>query len=322
MEESMAYQSQDTQEVSSEPTYTESLAASREDQQTNQSDEVTNEQETETQEATKEAETEEVTEASVPQIGPVKVKYNHEEMEIPGEEIPTWVQKGLNYDKVFNQLAERDAEVARRFAAQGIKSWDDLIKGWDTTQQQQQVQMLDQQYLSAADQIAEKYGADPNILREIAQELAANHPAEMRLKQLEQENGQIKTQAQIQEKINQDAATFKKAYPDLDYSTIPQEVWDRCNKGYSLMDSYQIHENQLLREKITSLEKANQVKEQNKKNAASSVGSVTGQGATTVDNVSEETFMQKKSDSEWMKKNLSKVTQSKWYTDRYGKPNR
>lgn len=324
MEESTAYQSQETSEVSAETqemTYTESLAAQREGS-ANQADTEPVSDDADTSKAIEGSDNEGTNATEEVAPAPIKVKYNHEEKEIPYEEATTLIQKGLNHDKVAQRLAERDAEVARRFGAQGITTWEQLVAGWDKTQQIQQVQMLDQQYLAAADKIAEQYGADPAALREIAQELANSHPAVQRLNQLEQENGQIKTQAQIQEQINREATAFKQAYPDLDYSTIPQEVWDRCNNGMKLMDSYQIHENALLREKIAKLEKATQVKEQNKKNATSSPGSVTGNGATVADHISQETFEQNRGNSEWVNKNLTKITTSKWYTDKYGKPNR
>jgi hypothetical protein len=244
----------------------------------------------------------------------IKVKYNKEEKEIPYDEAPTWIQKGLNYDKVSSKLAERDAEVARRFGAQGINTWEQLLAGWDTTQQHQQTQLLDQKYQATANRLAEKWGADPATLRDIAQELANSHPAVQRLQQLEQENGQIKSHQQTQERINQDVAQFKAAYPELDYSTMPQDVWDRLNKGYSLTDSYQIHENKALKEKIAAQEQAIQAKETNKKNATNSPGSVTGQGATVADYISAEAFEKNKGDQRWVIKNLSKIQESrkKW----------
>lgn len=245
---------------------------------------------------------------------PIKIKYNHEEKEIPYEEATTLIQKGMNYDKVNGKLAERDAEVAKRFSTQGINTWEDLLKGWDATQQRQKEQALDREYQEVVKQEAEKWGADPDTLTQIANSLVSKHPSVLKSQQLEQENSQIKSQQQMQAQINQSAAEFKAAYPSLDYSTIPQEVYDRVNKGYSLMDSYQIYENKALKEKIATQEKAIHVKENNQKNAVNSPGSVTGNGATVADYISADTFEKNKDDQRWIIKNLSKIqeSRSKW----------
>jgi hypothetical protein len=259
--------------------------------------------------------TEPVPNDPAPTPSPIKVKFNHEEKEIPFEEAITLIQKGMNYDKVHGNYSEveaalkaRDEEVARRFAEQGIKTWDDLVKGWDTTQQRQQSQMIDQQFKTAVEQEAVKYGADPDRLMEVINNLIGHHPKVKQANQLEQENGQIKTQQEIQARINREAVEFKAAYPKLDYATIPQEVWDRCNRGYSLMDSYQIHENKVLKETIAAQEKANKVKETNQNNATNSPGSVTGNGNVPSGHFTREQ-VQKMSQAE-VTNNLDAITES------------
>jgi 4-diphosphocytidyl-2C-methyl-D-erythritol kinase len=118
----------------------------------------------------------------------------------------------------------------------------------------------------------------------------------------------------VQEKINADAVAFRTAYPDVDINSVPAEVWDRVDKGYSLTDAYQIHENKTLKEKIAAQEKAIQVKETNQKNAVTSPGSVTGNGATVADYISQESFEQNKGDQRWIIKNFEKIQESrkKW----------
>lgn len=249
---------------------------------TSESQESANQGDTE---QSQETEGQEDTTKEKPVTSTIKVKFNHEEKEIPLEEATTLIQKGMNYDKVQGKhndletaLRARDEEVARRFGAQGIRTWDDLIRGWDNTQRVQQTQVVDQQFQTAVRQMAAKYNANPDILLEVVQGLVGQHPAVIRSQQLEQENGQIKTQAQFQERVTREAAQFKTAYPDLDSGTIPQEVWDRVNRGYSLLDSYQIYENRVLKEQLNAKDQALKVQEQNKKNAANNPGSVSGNG--------------------------------------------
>lgn len=322
MSEDMAYQSQETGEVSAisaeptqEMTYTETLAAASRER-ANQAEPEQAEQETPTEEAQAPEKKEEK-----PVSSTIKVKFNHEEKEISLEEATSLIQKGMNYDKVHGKTGEleaalkaRDEEVARRFGQQGLKTWDDLVRGWDTTQQQQQAQMVDQQFKAAVTQKAEEVGADPDLLMDIVNNLVGHHPKVRSASQIEQEAGQIKTQAEMQARIKQDAAAFKAAYPDVDHSTIPDEVWQRVDRGIPLVESYKIHENNLLKEKITALEQAQKVAKQNKKNAETSPGSVKGQGATAKDYISKETFDANKGDRRWVMNNLTAISQSraKW----------
>lgn len=211
-------------------------------------------------------------------------------------------------------IRARDEEIARRFADQGIKSWDDLQKGWDTTQQIQQSQRLDQQFQQEVARVADQWEADPNALMQIVQSLVDKHPAVQKAGRLEQQTQELLTAQQRQDQVLRDVAAFKAEYPDLDPKTIPGEVLDRTNKGFSLLDSYRLHENSLLKEKIAKQEKALKAQTKNKENAVSSPGSVTGNGATVADYISKDTFDAKKSDQGWVMKNLTKIQESraKW----------
>lgn len=249
---------------------------------------------------------------------PIKVKFNHEEKEISLEEATTLIQKGMNYDKVDGRLKERDAEVARRFGNQGITTWEQLLAGWDAATQQREQGELDRSYQDLIRQEAQKYGADPEALLALANSLVSKHPAVIKAGRLEQENTQFRgvltAQEQLQKRIAQDLTSFKQAYPDVDPSSVSAEVLDRCNSGMGLVESYQIHENAALKAKLAEKDAALKARETNAKNAASSPGSVTGQGTTTADYISRETFDQNKGDRSWMIKNLSKIVESrkKW----------
>jgi hypothetical protein len=51
-------------------------------------------------------------------------------------------------------------------------------------------------------------------------------------------------------------------------------------KGKSLVDAFVRHENQSLKQRLEALEQAKQIEQQNQANAASSTGSVTGNGTS------------------------------------------
>ncbi len=243
------------------------------------------------------AESAETTEATTTQEVPpaIKVKFNHEEKEIPYEEATTLIQKGMNYDKIYQQHTE-------------------LQKKWEASQQQQEKQTLTEAYQATVAQVAAEYGADPAALLEVAEALIAKHPDVIEAKGIKAKEAEMLTQKQMQEKINADAAAFRSNYPDVDINKIPAEVWEKVDKGLSLTDSYQIYENKVLKEKIAAQEKALQVKEANAKNAATSPGSVTGQGATTADYISFETFEQNRGNSKWVRDNYKRIqeSRSKW----------
>ena len=86
---------------------------------------------------------------------------------------------------------------------------------------------------------------------------------------------QTKEQQEAQQK---DYISFTEAYPDVKPEEIPVDVWESVNKGKSLVDAYQGHENKALKAKIAEFEAKLKAQETNTRNAESSPGSVTGNG--------------------------------------------
>ena len=237
------------------------------------------------------------------------------------EETPAAEEETKFDEKTESAFAKRlsaerqkiEQEAARKIA-ESESRLNELQKKWEATQQQQEKQTLTEAYLATVAQVAAEYNADPAALLEVAEILIAKHPDVIEAKGIKAKEAEALTQKQMQEKIASDAATFRQNYPDVDINKIPAEVWERVDKGLSLTESYQIYENKLLREKIAAQEKALQVKEANAKNAATSPGSVTGQGATTADFISYETFEQNRGNQKWVKDNYTRIQESrkKW----------
>lgn len=276
------------EEMANQSQATETPSTETQESAVNQTEQTSEQTAVESAKATEATTEQEVTPA-------IKVKFNHEEKEIPYEEATTLIQKGMNYDKIYQQHTE-------------------LQKKWEATQQQQEKQTLTDAYQSTVTQIAAEYNADPVALTEVIEAVIAKHPDIIAANKLKAEQAQVLSQKQMQEKITSDVAAFRKDYSDVDINKIPAEVWERVDKGLSLTDSYQIYENKVLKEKIAAQEKALQVKEANAKNAATSPGSVTGQGATTADFISFETFEQNRGNSKWVKDNYKRIqeSRSKW----------
>lgn len=239
-----------------------------------------------------------------PQLPKIKVKYNHQEMELPYEEAVQHIQKGMNYEKAIEKAKAEAAQQARDayIASQGYV-WNDKPI---TTEAEYNQAMKEKE-------IWEKYQSQ-GLPDEVVQELVESK------KFREQFESEKKSKAE-QEKKNaeyQEFFEYFKAENGRDFNsatdTIPQDVWDLVAKGKTLTDAYTYNLNKQLKAKIAELESKQKAIETNRENANSTPGSVTGNGTTTVDFISFETFEAKKSDPNWVKKNLSKIVESraKW----------
>ena len=82
------------------------------DELTNQSEEMTQETQEFTQETTQENTTQQVEQTPEPQS--IRVKYNHQELDLPYEEAVQHIQKGMNYDKAVERARQeaRDSWIA------------------------------------------------------------------------------------------------------------------------------------------------------------------------------------------------------------------
>lgn len=178
----------------------------------------------------------------------------------------TFTQKEL--DDIITKRLERDRESTAKKAAQEAR--DALIAEenmqWNGKQiktEQEYRQMLQEQA------IRKQYEGkvDDDVLQEIVES-----------KKFREEYLTKKQQDEIKAKQEADFQAFYEAFPDTEAKDIPQSVWDEVHKGKSLVDAFTRHENQTLKQKLAEAEKKKQIDQQNNENAASSTGSVTGNG--------------------------------------------
>ncbi|MGE5404614.1 MAG: hypothetical protein ACM3PP_06710, partial [Candidatus Saccharibacteria bacterium] len=175
--------------------------------------------------------------------------------------------------------------------------------------------VMEQQYNQFIDQVADEWGVDARMLRDVAM----RHPAFQKLGMLEQENGQLKSQLDQRLSLEKQFDEFLGAYPDFNEKPIPPEVFQLQNeKGYTLKEAYEAvsgrTEAERLKQENEQLRLALETKKKNEANAASSPGSVNGQGAPPAEFISRETFEQNKDDRSWVIKNLTRISESrkKW----------
>jgi hypothetical protein len=234
------------------------------DELTNQSEGMTQEQTQDvtqetTQESTQENTTQQV-EQQIPQA--IKVKFNHQELELPYEEAVQHIQKGMNYDKAVERARQEAAQEARDswVAEQGYE-W----KGKPIKTEAEYKEALREQELE--NKIRSQYA---NVPDEIINELTESR----KFREQYQTKEQQAAAKQAEQKMYQE---FADAYPDLKGEDIPPEVWLEVKGGKNLLDAYIKHENKLLRDQLNGVQAKEQAAQANQANAESSTGSARGQ---------------------------------------------
>lgn len=195
------------------------------------------------------------TEAPATTQNAFRVKYNSEEIDVPYEEAPDYIQKGMNYDKVHARAQE--AEQYQSYLNRVMK-----LNGYET--QEQLLNAMDEYEREQERAQYEEAGIDPDKLNEILE----NHPDMQYAKQMRAKEEEAK---QYDETIQREIAEFKEEFPDLD--EIPNDVLQlKEQKGLTLLDAYL-----RINYKNLAQQKEQEVINKIQKNQLSSTGSL-GQG--------------------------------------------
>lgn len=168
-------------------------------------------------------------ETSPPQEEPkgIKVKYNKEERFVPEDEVPNWVQKGLNYDKVSEkaQQAERYQQDLDRIAKfYGYQDHDSYLKALEQAEMDKRIQ-----------EEAEKLGVDEDVIRNHLQ------PLNQKLTEYETKLRTIQEQEALRQVESQISAMESDPTKFPDFGKHKQAVIQyAAERGYSLEDAYKI----------------------------------------------------------------------------------
>lgn len=160
----------------------------------------------------------------------IKVEFNHQEMEIPLDQARAWIQKGMNYDNVQEQLQNVQNSSGMQYllelSQRSGMTIDEMVDYWRGQEEQQQINELVQK----------------NIPPEYAKEMIENRKF--------REAQKIKEQQSQKEEANQkEYRDFVQAYPDVQAEDIPEDVWSKVNNGVPLKYAYMEYENSQLKEK-------------------------------------------------------------------------
>lgn len=160
----------------------------------------------------------------------IKVKFNHQEMEVPLDQAQTLIQKGMNYDKVQEQLQNVQNSSGMQYlyelSQRSGMTIDEMVDYWRGQEEQQQINELVQK----------------NIPPEYAKEMIENRKFRAAQKIKEQ-------QTQKDEANQKEYRDFVQAYPNVQAEDVPEEVWDKVNNGVPLKYAYMEYENSQLKEK-------------------------------------------------------------------------
>ena len=234
----------------------------------------------------------------------IKVKYNHQDMELPYEEAVQHIQKGMNYDKAIERTKAEAHQAARdAFIAEQGYEWN----GKPISTESEYKQALKEQ------ELYEQYKTK-ELPEEVIQELIEGKRFREQLTQEKQTVAQQRKQEAEYKEFFEYFASENGRNFDPAQDVIPEEVWLAANKGKTLIDAYQAHEAKSLKQQVKELQERLNVNKVNEVNASTSTGSVTGNGATNTDYISYSTFEANRSDQSWVNKNLDKIMKSraKW----------
>lgn len=180
--------------------------------------------ETPEQPETPDTETPETNEPDTTQDDYFTVKYNKEEKKISRDEAPTYIQKGLNYDKVkerADQLEQTANYLDRVAKFSGYQTVDEFIQAVEQAEKAEQ-----------SEREAKRLGMDPTQYQQYI--APVNDELSTVKKQLED----MQRERQIQQ-IDREVNELRSKYQD--FSTYEERVFNTAiEKGYSLEDSYKL----------------------------------------------------------------------------------
>ena len=184
------------------------------------------------------------------------VKYNGKETKVAKDDIPTYVQKGMNYDHVMSELDSMRSGNAYK----ALKKFADK-EGMSVEQYAKFV--LDKEDADALSEAEEAVRAEnPNLPNNIIKELAEARAAK-------KANNAKAEQSSAEEKAWAEAL---QEYPDMTKDSIPNEVLEAVAGGKSpliALKNYEISQ-------LKAAQKKNAIDEKNQKNKEKSTGSMNG----------------------------------------------
>ena len=197
------------------------------------------------------------------------IRYNGQDMSLSREQAVTLAQKGMNYDKIHEQLEALKADPIRskleaQANANGL-SLEEYVDRLNEFSERSLTQQIAQKFK------AENPNVDDNVALQFAQERLRNQKAEQeRAAAQKAQNEELQRNEQIIHEVQE----FQQRFPDVDIQKLPTDVVDDLNQGVPLMNAWLLHENRELKTRLTN-------KTTNERNKANAVGKVSDNNGST-----------------------------------------
>lgn len=219
-----------------------------------------------------------------------EVKVNGEKREVSYQDAPTWIQKGMDYDRVKGQLEtarqEKDSLQAELDAA---KAQTDILK-----------EAAEQSGVSV-EQLLE--GVHIGVLKAKGMS-EAEARAEIRNMRLEKQIQDLSRQKQApaaepvqppaddkETRAQRDLEEFNKNFPDVQLTKeLVEKLVDDVQKGLSLTSAYLKYENERLKAEAKQRQQQETARTQNKKNRAKTPGSQNDSGGKRTKDAADDFF--------------------------------
>ena len=182
----------------------------------------------------------------------IKIKYLGEDKDVPEDEAPTWIQKGMNHDRLQEKLSEQQKALDEVAQLQGFKDHAELIANLPKLREQQQMKEK-----AAYDQLrqdlrqqAEDAGLDPDQVQAYLDNNPIVKQAEQALQERETERLE-QQRADIQRQVRQKWDALYEKYPHLveesqafnrgeSPSFYNAEMQSRIDRGYDPVDAFEL----------------------------------------------------------------------------------
>lgn len=207
-----------------------------------------------------------------------KIKVNKQEREVGYDEMVSLAQKGADYDRVKDQLAESRQEIQNlKLQADEHKDLRDVLEFISKESNVPMDQLADQFYIN---------------FRKGSGSTEAEAKAELRAFRAERQIDALKAQGEQKQKADEAAAVkdrakteiaeFRAQYPGIE---LTQELCDKLmpdvQSGMTLTNAYRKLENARKDEEISQLKRQLEAEKKNSKNRANSPGSQKDAGGKT-----------------------------------------
>lgn len=235
-----------------------------------------------------------------------EVQYNKEKKIINDpEELRTYAQKGMNYDKIQSRLEQLESDPLRQWANDYMKKvgYDDPSKFIADVQKEQ----AEREFNNRVQEFVER-GYAPDVAREMAELKKENQEIKSQIQGFTQKTEQ---QREYEDFINwHNEAQQQGLVGELKADEIPLQVWEAQRRGVPLKYAYM----EYVLPQIKVQTEQNTLKNL-QKNAETSTGSTKDGGSSENENWSKEYIeqMAESQGSEWVKKNYKKIEKSGYF---------